>query len=128
MSRAAPLSGRSATVENSDTAIRDPVLLSADVNALNARRTTLAWIPTEPDSSRTMWMSRPHAATRSGLSIGIALSGGTAAARPVGMATMITMTKMTACLTPRSMASSGSGPNHPQRVNRSKLCFLVKRT
>ena len=47
------------------------MFLSADVNARNARRTSGRRFPTEPDSSRIMWMSMPHEATRSGLSIGV---------------------------------------------------------
>src|SRR5262245_1675260 len=73
-------SGSRATVENSETAIREPVFFRADVKALNAVRTSPAELPTDPDSSRTMWMSIPHAVFRFGFGIGDGGSPGAARA------------------------------------------------
>ena len=67
---AAPASGSRATVENSDTARREPVFFSADVKARNALWTSDLASPTEPDSSSTRLMSMPHAFVRSGFAIG----------------------------------------------------------
>ncbi len=74
--------GRLATVENSDTAMRDPVFLRAAVNARNAVF-TFSVAPAdamEPDSSRITWMSIPQDATRFGFATGTWASPGAATA------------------------------------------------
>lgn len=76
---AAPGSGRSATVEKSDTAIREPVFLSALVNARNALRTGGAYCaPIDADSSRITSTSSPQDRGRSGFAIGRVSSPGAA--------------------------------------------------
>src|SRR4051812_14258889 len=94
---AAPGSGSRATVENSETATLEPVLLIAEVKARNALWTLPLKFDTEPDSSRISSMSIPQDLVRSGLRIGVALSPGAAfAGRPTRATSKITATEATA--------------------------------